>query len=54
MHICVCMCLCMCLTWLHYPSLQHASADVERILIGNKCDLESKRVIPHNKGEQVS
>ena len=35
-------------------SLQHASTDVEVILVGNKCDLESKRVVPHNRGKQVS
>ena len=35
-------------------SLQHASTDVEVILVGNKCDLESKRVVPHNRGQQVS
>ena len=34
--------------------LQHASTDVEVILVGNKCDLESKRVIPRNRGQQVS
>lgn len=29
---------------------QHASADVERILIGNKCDWEARRVVPKEKG----
>ncbi|XP_065890745.1 ras-related protein Rab-10-like [Dysidea avara] len=32
----------------------HASSDVERLLIGNKCDLESKRVIPYTRGEQMA
>ena len=35
-------------------SLQHANEDVERMLLGNKCDMEDKRVVPKAKGEQVS
>ena len=27
--------------------------DVEKLLVGNKCDLESKRVIPYRRGEEV-
>ena len=34
--------------------LQHASSDVERLLVGNKCDLETQRAIPYQRGEQVS
>lgn len=33
---------------------QHANEDVERMLLGNKCDMEDKRVVPKAKGEQVS
>ena len=33
---------------------QHASADVERILIGNKCDWESKRVVPKDRGAALA
>ncbi len=33
--------------------LQHANEDVERMLLGNKCDMEDKRVVPKAKGEQV-
>ena len=55
MYVCACVCVHVCVhARLRYPSLQHASVDVERILVGNKCDLESKRVIPRNKAEQVS
>lgn len=32
---------------------QHANEDVERMLLGNKCDMEDKRVVPKAKGEQV-
>lgn len=35
-------------------SFQHANEDVERMLLGNKCDMEDKRVVPKAKGEQVS
>ncbi|NXD45641.1 RAB10 protein, partial [Copsychus sechellarum] len=33
---------------------EHANEDVERMLLGNKCDMEDKRVVPKAKGEQVS
>lgn len=33
--------------------LQHANEDVERMLLGNKCDMEDKRIVPKAKGEQV-
>lgn len=39
---------------LSLVSLQHANEDVERMLLGNKCDMEDKRVVPKAKGEQVS
>lgn len=32
---------------------QHASAEVERMLIGNKCDMNDKRQVTREKGEQV-
>ncbi|KAM6139244.1 ras-related protein Rab-10 isoform 2-T2 [Phoenicopterus ruber ruber] len=31
---------------------EHANEDVERMLLGNKCDMEDKRVVPKAKGEQ--
>ncbi|KAI4904499.1 hypothetical protein NFI96_025299 [Prochilodus magdalenae] len=34
--------------------LQHANEDVERMLLGNKCDMEDKRVVPKAKGEQIA
>mmetsp|Transcript_43299 Transcript_43299/g.82615 ORF Transcript_43299/g.82615 Transcript_43299/m.82615 type:complete len:209 (-) Transcript_43299:111-737(-) len=33
---------------------QHASESVHKILIGNKCDMESKRVVPKAKGQQLA
>ena len=32
---------------------QHASAEVERMLIGNKCDMQDKRQVSRERGEQV-
>lgn len=37
----------------HFYFFQHANEDVERMLLGNKCDMEDKRVVPKAKGEQV-
>ena len=33
--------------------LQYGLQDVSMIIIGNKCDLERKRVVPVEFGEQV-
>lgn len=47
----------ICETHLKYTlplyHFQHANEDVERMLLGNKCDMEDKRVVPKAKGEQV-
>ena len=32
---------------------QHANADVEKIILGNKCDMEDRRQVPKEKGEEV-
>lgn len=32
---------------------QHASADVEKMILGNKCDMEDKRKITFDQGKQV-
>jgi len=37
----------MCLT-------QHASADVEKMILGNKCDINEKRQVSKDRGEKVS
>ena len=33
---------------------QHASPDVELLLIGNKCDLEEERAVESERGEQLA
>lgn len=33
---------------------QHASSDVERMILGNKCDMNEKRQVSKEKGEKVS
>ncbi|XP_039257335.1 ras-related protein Rab-10-like [Styela clava] len=33
---------------------EHASEDVERMLLGNKCDMEEKRMISKERGEQIA
>lgn len=33
--------------------LQHASSDVERMLLGNKCDMNDKRQVAKERGEKV-
>ena len=33
---------------------EHANEDVEKIIIGNKCDMEDRRVIPTEKGEAIA
>jgi len=38
---------CMC-------STQHASADVEKMILGNKCDINEKRQVSKDRGEKVS
>lgn len=39
---------------LHCFSLQHASSDVERMILGNKCDMNDKRQVSKERGEKVS
>ena len=34
--------------------MQHASADVEKLLIGNKCDWEARRVVSKENGEALA
>lgn len=35
-------------------STQHASADVEKMILGNKCDINEKRQVSKDRGEKVS
>ncbi len=33
---------------------EHASEDVEKMILGNKCDMEDKRVVSKEKGEAIA
>ena len=33
---------------------QHASDDVEKMILGNKCDMQDKRVVSKEKGETIA
>lgn len=33
--------------------LQHANEDVEKMILGNKCDMEDKRQVSKDKGDNV-
>ena len=33
---------------------EHANEDVEKMILGNKCDMEDKRVIPKERGESIA
>lgn len=33
---------------------EHANEDVEKMILGNKCDMEDKRVISKEKGEAIA
>lgn len=39
-------------TWIRNIE-EHASADVERMIIGNKCDVEERRQVSRERGQQV-
>ena len=34
--------------------LQHANEDVEKMILGNKCDMEDKRQVSRERGDAVS
>lgn len=34
--------------------LQHANEDVEKMILGNKCDMEDKRVVNKTRGEGIA
>ena len=33
--------------------VQHASSDVEKMVLGNKCDMEDRRLVSKERGTQV-
>ncbi|XP_072839968.2 ras-related protein Rab-13 isoform X2 [Pogona vitticeps] len=42
------------ITTAYYRGAMNASAGVERLLLGNKCDMESKRKVPQERAEKLS
>ena len=34
--------------------LQHSHADIEKVILGNKCDLEKCRRVPREQGEAIA
>ena len=36
------------------PMQEHANEDVEKMILGNKCDMEDKRVISKERGETIA
>ena len=46
--------VCLCCRVLSCVAVQHASSDVERLLIGNKCDWDAKRAISTERGRQLA
>ena len=42
------------LTTAAHSRRQHANEDVEKMILGNKCDVEDKRMITKERGESVS
>lgn len=41
------------LKWLRNIE-EHANEDVEKMIVGNKCDMEDRRIIPKEKGEAIA
>lgn len=39
---------------LAFDVTQHANEDVEKMILGNKCDMEEKRVITKERGESIA
>jgi Ras-related protein Rab-10 len=39
--------------WLRNIS-EHATEDVEKLILGNKCDMEDRRVVPRDRGEAIA
>jgi Ras-related protein Rab-10 len=33
---------------------EHANSDVEKMILGNKCDMEDKRQVPKEKGDEIA
>ncbi|KAK3094723.1 hypothetical protein FSP39_005446 [Pinctada imbricata] len=42
------------ITTAYYRGAMHASQDVEKMILGNKCDMNDKRVVSKEKGESLA
>ncbi|XP_069818698.1 ras-related protein Rab-8A isoform X2 [Dendropsophus ebraccatus] len=42
------------ITTAYYRGAMHASADVEKMILGNKCDVNEKRQVSKEKGEKLA
>lgn len=42
-----------CIYYISLLLIQHASADVEKMVLGNKCDINDKRQVSKDRGEKV-
>lgn len=49
----VCLPLDTC-CWYRSRRFQHASADVVKMLLGNKCDMADRRVVSKEAGERIA
>lgn len=49
----MCRVTILCVKNLVYFS-QHASSDVEKMVLGNKCDMADRRQVSKDRGEKVS
>lgn len=49
-----CICMYIRIFFIIYLFFQHANEDVEKMILGNKCDMEEKRVVSKERGEAVS
>lgn len=38
----------------NFISVQHASEDVEKMILGNKCDMIDRRVVSRERGEKIA
>lgn len=44
----------LCIKILIKYKFQHANEDVEKMILGNKCDMDEKRIVSKERGDSVS
>ena len=45
--------ICTVLSCVFISLIKHASSDVEKMVLGNKCDINDKRQVSKDRGEKV-